>query len=607
MADSAAVSVKNARSFEEVWPILQVECINKLIHSLDHEGPRHSQIFTSDDYMRFYTLVFEVCHPNPLVPGIRKMYDQYENTFHDYICSKVLPSLRGKENQDLLKELLKQWTNYRILARWLSRFFFYLDRYFIPKAKLPSLTGTSHLAFYNLVYGEINGQVTDAILSLIHKEREGEQIDRTLVKEILDIYVVMGEDSLKYYKKDFEELMVSATAVFYSRKALDWISNMSYESYMLEVEDRLKQEESRVSSYMRYQTKYKLSEVRSLLSHPIIDIIPAKSVGKCRCVSKSWKDLLYSPEFISKTHQENLILISSSHSLHTIPTAQMDGFSKNIELFPDTSAEIFVGSFNGLVLLTNEEGDKFLVNPTTLQKVRVPNSPLALYRPGSFNMHGFGYDSSSHDYKVVALSYFNTDNEYEPDCADTFVDVYSVRSGVWKRLDSSPYDHAVPDLASGAFVNGAIHWLASSKERGLRSVIAAFDLVREVFDEIPAPSSVDVERFVFHKLVVLGGCLCMVDSIGSDGIDVWIMKEYGLADSWTKFSINGDSGVDVVKPLCYVGDGEVVFLTEEESLVVYDPISETFRDMIVDGVPANILDGGTFVESLVSPVFSNHV
>lgn len=240
---------------------MQVEGIDKLIHSLEHEGPRNSQIFTSHDYMRLYTLVYELCHPNPLGPDTRKMYDQYEKTFHDYISSKVLPSLRRKENQDLLKELLKQWTNHRILSRWLSRFFYYLERYFIRKVGLPSLKGTSHLAFYKLIYGEINGQITDAILSLIDKEREGEQIDQTFVKEVLDIYVEIGEDSLKYYEKDFEEAMVNATAEFYSKKSMDWISTMSYENYMLKVEECLKQEESRATSYLRYRTRHKLFEV----------------------------------------------------------------------------------------------------------------------------------------------------------------------------------------------------------------------------------------------------------------------------------------------------------------------------------------------------------
>ncbi|XP_073126593.1 cullin-1-like [Henckelia pumila] len=203
-----------------------------------------------------------------LFPMLENCMINMEKTFDDYISSKVLPSLRGKENQDLLKEFLKQWTKFRVLTRWLLRLFYYLERYFVKKARVPSLEETSHLAFYNLIYGEINSQVTDAILSMIDREREGEQIDQTFVKEILDIYVVIGADSLKYYEKNFEEAMVNATAEFYSKKALDWISNMSYEDYMVKVDECLKQEESRISSYLRYRTKHKLLEVvkRELLT-----------------------------------------------------------------------------------------------------------------------------------------------------------------------------------------------------------------------------------------------------------------------------------------------------------------------------------------------------
>lgn len=95
----------------------------------------------------------------------------------------------------------------------------------------------------------------------IDKEREGEQIDQTFVKEVLDIYVEIGEGSWKYYEKDFEEAMVNATAEFYSKKSLDWISTMCCENYMLKVEECLKQEESRATSYLRYRTRHKLFEV----------------------------------------------------------------------------------------------------------------------------------------------------------------------------------------------------------------------------------------------------------------------------------------------------------------------------------------------------------
>lgn len=243
----------------------------------------------------------------------------------------------------------------------------------------------------------------------------------------------------------------------------------------------------------------------------------------------------------------------------------------------------------------------FLVNPMTLEQVTIPDSPLALVKDESFSMHGFGYDRISNDYKVVTLSYYKTANEIDPDCEDTFVDVYSLKRDVWKRVDCSAYDHAVPEISAGAFVNGAIHWLASSRDPGYPSVIAAFNFVDEVFDEIPAPSCLDVTKFVFNRLVVLGGCLCMFDDRSNSRSDIWMMKEYGVGDSWTKLSIDADCDWDIVKPLCFIGDEEIVLLTEGETLIVYNLKEKILRDMLVDGVPATCIDGGVFVESLVSP------
>ena len=40
----------------------------------------------------------------------------------------MLPSLRGYRDEYLLKELYKRWCNHKLMVRWLSRFFNYLDR-----------------------------------------------------------------------------------------------------------------------------------------------------------------------------------------------------------------------------------------------------------------------------------------------------------------------------------------------------------------------------------------------------------------------------------------------------------------------------------------------
>ncbi|KAL7080892.1 hypothetical protein ACP275_14G006300 [Erythranthe tilingii] len=347
----------------------------------------------------------------------------------------------------------------------------------------------------------------------------------------------------------------------------------------------------------------------------MIDIfsrLPVKSVGRCRCLSKLWREILSTPQFI-KSHlnrktnrQQNLLLVAALNTIHTISDVKNGTVSRKIQLIDEW--EEAIGSCDGLVLLLNEKSEKILVNPITLQKEKIPDPPLALNKTESHSMHGFGYDGSIDDYKIVVVSYYDTD-EYYPDNFDTFVDIYCVKKGVWKRVDNSPYDLSSARRCTGACVRGAVHWLAPSKKQGdYRAVIAAFDLAREVFDEIPVPNDVSMDSGCY-QLVVLGGCLCMTDagrSLHQDNnkTDIWIMHEYGLAESWTKFTIDCGYEWSMLKPLCYIGDEEIVLICEGgEVLLVYNLNENTLKNMVVDGASAYVLDGCVFVESLLSPCF----
>lgn len=69
----------------------------------------------------------------------------------------------------------------------------------------------------------------------IDQEREGEQIDRALLKNVLDIFVEIGMGQMDRYENDFEAAMLKDTAAYYSRKASNWILEDSCPDYMLKV------------------------------------------------------------------------------------------------------------------------------------------------------------------------------------------------------------------------------------------------------------------------------------------------------------------------------------------------------------------------------------
>lgn len=73
------------------------------------------------------------------------------------------------------------------------------------------------------------------ILYQIDQEREGEQIDRALLKNVLDIFVEIGMGHMDCYENDFEAAMLKDTAAYYSRKASNWILEDSCPDYMLKV------------------------------------------------------------------------------------------------------------------------------------------------------------------------------------------------------------------------------------------------------------------------------------------------------------------------------------------------------------------------------------
>ena len=85
----------------------------------------------------------------------------------------------------------------------------------------------SHLCFHmapcasraaDQVYVEMKRKARDAVLAMIEREREGEQIDRALLKNVLDIFIAVGMGQMETYQHDFEESLLTETAVYYKRK-----------------------------------------------------------------------------------------------------------------------------------------------------------------------------------------------------------------------------------------------------------------------------------------------------------------------------------------------------------------------------------------------------
>lgn len=60
------------------------------------------------------------------------------------------------------------------MDKWMRKFFMYLDRYHVKQQSLPSLHEAALNAFRTVVFDQIKEPFVEAVLDLIHREREGE-------------------------------------------------------------------------------------------------------------------------------------------------------------------------------------------------------------------------------------------------------------------------------------------------------------------------------------------------------------------------------------------------------------------------------------------------
>ncbi|KAG2321444.1 hypothetical protein Bca52824_014657 [Brassica carinata] len=355
------------------------------------------------------------------------------------------------------------------------------------------------------------------------------------------------------------------------------------------------------------------SELPPEIIREILIRLPAKSIGRFRCVSKLFCSLSSDPRF-AKIHLDLTIrndtvhrkLIVSSHNLYELDLdsigerirdlvareldyplkedpSKFDEMIKchvgenllklNPERYRRNWVEI-IGSSHGLVCISPCEGAVFLYNPTTGESKRLPEKKKVTGE--EFQTHGFGFDDLSGDYKVVKLV-ADGDGDHVLNAS-----VYSLKSDSWRWMCDLSYEH------KDCFSSGI--------------VVLAFDVKTEEFPEMPLPGEAEDCAHSYRNFIVgvLNGRLCVVNSCYEVHDDVWVMNEYGEASSWNRIRIS--LLYRSMKPLCSSKNGEEVLLELDGDMVLYNFETDASRYQGIRGVKlSDGFEADAYVESLISP------
>ena len=284
----------------------------------------------------------------------------------------------------------------------------------------------------------------------------------------------------------------------------------------------------------------------------ILTQLPVKSIIRFRCVSKTCNSIITNPIFITTQFNLNQAKSLSNNNnnnngyvLYTTPSRQLCMVNCNsyssltrfeIPFFDDCTVHFCNGMF---CLHGFHKPPIILWNPSIRKYKMLP--PTQFTDPFVHVSVGLAFHSQNNDFKILRIFCFQGSKLplYE-------AEVYTLSTNSWRKVVISleSLNGCVPQRCTRCiFFNGALQCLVYTQES---SFILSFDVSNERFREIMLPPNyLDGVFWHSERLAVFKGLLalivCGVDLHEESGIcHIWVMKKYGVVDSWTKRSLRVD-------------------------------------------------------------------
>lgn len=293
----------------------------------------------------------------------------------------------------------------------------------------------------------------------------------------------------------------------------------------------------------------------------IFSRLPTKSCLNCKLVCKDWYQIIISLEFTDcranhcsyfsillygklNNKRKNFLLVDLDKSSKIDEVGNLSVGVNSLIKFKSKlhtpHDELYVvNECNGLICLKSwEQWSPYIIcNLLTSQQVIVEQ----LREPScSVEVYGLGQCPVSHKFKVLRI--LKTMEGYK-----CIAEIQTLGTNEWRTVGDAPLFQL---RKSGVFLQGSLHRY-SYRDNCLWS----FHFGNEQFSPVTLPDEMKRERYT--EVSVYDSCLCFSSMSENCGqFEIWIMKEYGVKDSWVKqFVFEVDSHR---MPLLQMGSGDIL-------------------------------------------------
>ncbi|XP_057457294.1 F-box protein At3g07870-like [Lotus japonicus] len=276
-----------------------------------------------------------------------------------------------------------------------------------------------------------------------------------------------------------------------------------------------------------------------------------------------------------------------------------------------------VNSCNGFLCLCDRVKNYFVVcNPVTSEFIRLPEATKMDKNKFWHQVvyPGFGFNPKTNEYKIVRV--LKRHKNWWDRKGTMTVDMFTLGTSKWRNVEvhlqhifNVEVNHQhIFKLLFPTCTNGALHWICSHDNKGS---LLCFKFKKERFHSFPSPPGVFIEgKYGTNNVSMgnLGGFLYICDSSSLDTpVTMWIMKKYGIGESWTKvFSIDALNKKcwpygGLYWPVKNFNDGAAMLMCHSSRVFIYyEPKKCVFKLFKVRGTQSNRLEVIPHIPTFIS-------
>lgn len=153
--------------------------------------------------------------------------------------------------------------------------FLYLDRTFIVQGKHPEARSFWDMGLHLFrshfsTVADVQRRTVNSLLNLIDRERDGETVDASLLKNLLLMFTAIST-----YEEAFEKPFLAATDTYYRLESERLIANSDVPSYLIHAEKRMREEKDRALHHLDHHTRKPLLSTveKRIVSDHVVTIL----------------------------------------------------------------------------------------------------------------------------------------------------------------------------------------------------------------------------------------------------------------------------------------------------------------------------------------------